>query len=113
MFPGAIGLFGGHREGDETFPSCAVRELREELSYPFSLRDIDPLCVYAGPDIEIPGGTLEYHIFVVRNVRKDLIAVTEGTLAVITPADLHKELRTFAPAAKLAFAEYLRVTAPI
>ncbi|WP_156434041.1 NUDIX domain-containing protein [Bradyrhizobium retamae] len=28
--PGKIGLFGGHREGDETFLECIVRELHED-----------------------------------------------------------------------------------
>jgi 8-oxo-dGTP diphosphatase len=31
--PGKIGLFGGHREGDETFLECGVREIYEEISY--------------------------------------------------------------------------------
>jgi hypothetical protein len=29
---GKIGLFGGHREGDETFLQCIVREIHEEVS---------------------------------------------------------------------------------
>jgi 8-oxo-dGTP diphosphatase len=33
LYPGKIGLFGGHREGDETFLECVVREVREETSY--------------------------------------------------------------------------------
>jgi 8-oxo-dGTP diphosphatase len=33
LYPGAIGLFGGHREGEETFLACAVREIHEELSF--------------------------------------------------------------------------------
>jgi 8-oxo-dGTP diphosphatase len=28
--PGKIGLFGGHREGNETFFECVVREVEEE-----------------------------------------------------------------------------------
>jgi 8-oxo-dGTP pyrophosphatase MutT (NUDIX family) len=28
--PGKIGLFGGHREGNETFLECVVREVQEE-----------------------------------------------------------------------------------
>jgi len=28
--PGKIGLFGGHREGNETFLECMVREVQEE-----------------------------------------------------------------------------------
>jgi len=27
LYPGKIGLFGGHREGNETFLECVVREV--------------------------------------------------------------------------------------
>ena len=33
LYPGMIGLFGGHREGNETFLECVVREIHEEISY--------------------------------------------------------------------------------
>src|SRR4051794_19466903 len=33
LYPGKITLFGGHREGDETFLECVVREIHEELSF--------------------------------------------------------------------------------
>lgn len=33
IYPGKVGLFGGHREDDETFLECVVREVHEELSY--------------------------------------------------------------------------------
>ena len=33
LHPGKVGLFGGHREGDETFLECVVREIYEEISY--------------------------------------------------------------------------------
>ena len=33
LHPGKVSLFGGHREGDETFLQCAVREIHEEISY--------------------------------------------------------------------------------
>jgi 8-oxo-dGTP pyrophosphatase MutT (NUDIX family) len=29
--PGKIGLFGGRREGDESFLDCVVREVHEEI----------------------------------------------------------------------------------
>jgi 8-oxo-dGTP diphosphatase len=31
--PGKVGLFGGHREGAESFLECVVREVHEEISY--------------------------------------------------------------------------------
>jgi len=33
LYPGKIGLFGGHREGEETFLGCVVREVFEETGY--------------------------------------------------------------------------------
>jgi 8-oxo-dGTP diphosphatase len=33
LYPGMIGLFGGHREGNETFLQCLVREIHDELTY--------------------------------------------------------------------------------
>src|SRR5260370_41003324 len=33
LHPGKVGLFGGHREDDETFLDCVVREIHEEISY--------------------------------------------------------------------------------
>ena len=33
LYPGLVGLFGGHREGNETFLDCVVREVHEA---PFS-----------------------------------------------------------------------------
>src|SRR5579864_3953837 len=29
--PGKVGLFGGHREGNETYLQCVVREIYEEI----------------------------------------------------------------------------------
>ena len=33
LHPGKIGLFGGHREGEETYLQCVVREIHEEIGY--------------------------------------------------------------------------------
>ena len=42
LYPGMIGFFGGHREGNETFLECVVREIHEELSF---------ICRQSGPDL--------------------------------------------------------------
>jgi 8-oxo-dGTP diphosphatase len=31
IHPGKVGLFGGHREGDEAYLECIVREIHEEI----------------------------------------------------------------------------------
>jgi 8-oxo-dGTP diphosphatase len=33
IHPGKVGLFGGHREGDEAYLECTAREICEEISY--------------------------------------------------------------------------------
>ena len=33
VHPGKVGLFGGHREGEETYLQCVVREIHEEIGY--------------------------------------------------------------------------------
>ena len=42
--PGKVGLFGGHREGEETFLECVVREIAEETS--LQAQSLDLIGVY-------------------------------------------------------------------
>jgi|ERR1700722_9868931 8-oxo-dGTP pyrophosphatase MutT (NUDIX family) len=58
LYPGAIGLFGGHREGEETFLACAVREIHEELSFYVPPERFDFLTRFEGADPENPEGTV-------------------------------------------------------
>jgi 8-oxo-dGTP diphosphatase len=88
LCPGRIGLFGGHREGNETFLECVVREIHEELGCFSSPERFEKIAMYAGEDIEVPGGTFRAEFFVLRNVRIDQIAITEGTLKIVELKDL-------------------------
>jgi 8-oxo-dGTP pyrophosphatase MutT (NUDIX family) len=58
FYPGKIGLFGGHREGDETFLDCAVRELHEEQGYFIAPERFESLDSYEGPDLAIQADRL-------------------------------------------------------
>jgi len=69
--PGKIGLFGGHRESDETFLECAVRELHEELGYYIAPECFEFLACYEGPDLAVEGGTIRAEFFIVRDVPSD------------------------------------------
>jgi 8-oxo-dGTP diphosphatase len=40
--PGKIGLFGGHREGNETFLECVVRKVQEETGLALPQGDLPP-----------------------------------------------------------------------
>ena len=50
--PGKIGLFGGHREGGESFLDCIVREVHEELSYYLPPERFKPIACRVGPDFD-------------------------------------------------------------
>jgi 8-oxo-dGTP diphosphatase len=88
FYPGKIGLFGGHREGDETFLDCAVRELHEELGYYVAPERFEFLACYEGTDLAIQGGTLCANFFVVRNVPADRLVVSEGKPLLVSPPEL-------------------------
>jgi 8-oxo-dGTP diphosphatase len=82
--PGKVGLFGGHREGDETYLQCIIREVREEIGYALPPRSFEFLTGYEGPDLDVmDGGTIHAEFFVVRDVQVDSLMVTEGSLLVV------------------------------
>jgi 8-oxo-dGTP pyrophosphatase MutT (NUDIX family) len=109
VYPGKVALFGGHREGNETFLECAARELHEELSYLIALERFEQIFSYEGPDWAQRGGTLHAEFFVVRGVPADRITVTEGTLLIIDQAvafaDLQGKLAPSSAHALNAYAE--------
>ena len=79
--PGKIGLFGGHKEGFETFLECIAREVSEEIGIHLPLERFQPLTIYEGADVEI-GGPIRAEFFVARNISLNQIHVTEGCLVV-------------------------------
>jgi 8-oxo-dGTP pyrophosphatase MutT (NUDIX family) len=99
LYPGMVGLFGGHREGAETFLECAARELHEELSYFIPPERFEPLWSYDGPDWVVSAGWLRAEYFVVRDIPIDQIVVTEGSLLVVEPAAVADLTARMTPAA--------------
>lgn len=81
--PGKIGLFGGHREGDETFLECIAREVSEEIGIQLPLESFQLLTVYEDIDLEV-GGPIRAEFFIARNIPLGRIRVTEGCLVVAT-----------------------------
>lgn len=79
--PGKIGLFGGHKEDNETFLECIAREVSEEISIVLPPARFQPLTVYDGIDLEI-GGPIRAEFFVVRDIPIEQVRVTEGCLVV-------------------------------
>jgi 8-oxo-dGTP diphosphatase len=107
IYPGGIGLFGGHREGSETFLSCAVREIHEELSFYVPPSRFEFLARFEGADFGKPGGAVHAEYFVVRNLEVNDIAVTEGRLLVVRPLDLDAIRSKLTPIARFGLDAFL------
>jgi 8-oxo-dGTP diphosphatase len=68
IHPGKVGLFGGHREGDETYLECVVREIHEEISYFVSADRFEHLASLDGMDIDVEGMTVRGEFFITRDI---------------------------------------------
>jgi 8-oxo-dGTP diphosphatase len=110
IYPGGIGLFGGHCEGDESALDCVVRELAEELTFDIAPERFVPLAHREGEDSERKGGTFRGDFFVVRDIPRDKIVVTEGTLFVIAPGEISRIEHRLTPTAKFALDAYFART---
>jgi 8-oxo-dGTP pyrophosphatase MutT (NUDIX family) len=106
LFPGKIGLFGGHREGDESFLDCVVREIHEELSYFLPPERFERIACRVGPDSEVVGGTVHAEFFVARDVPVDKLTVTEGRLKIVAVSELCEIESALTPAARFAFQSF-------
>ncbi len=88
LHPGKVGLFGGHREGTETYLECVVREVHEEISYFVPAERFEYLARLDGTDIDVDGGTVSGEFFIARNIPVDALVVTEGSLLIVEPNEL-------------------------
>ncbi len=102
LFPGMIGLFGGHREGDETFLECATRELEEELSYYIAPERFEHIATRKGKDSEVSGGIVCAEIFIVRDVPVEELTITEGSLLIVDVSEFDKIEHRLTPSARFA-----------
>jgi 8-oxo-dGTP pyrophosphatase MutT (NUDIX family) len=100
--PGKISLFGGRREGNESFRDCIVREIHEELGCDLPSERFEHLACWSGSDHAITGGNFHAEIFIVRSVRAERLIVTEGRLKRFTLAELGQIKESLAPLAQFA-----------
>ena len=105
LYPGMIGLFGGHHEGNETFLECVVREIYEEISYFLPAERFAHLTRYTGA--HPLGGTIRSEIYVANNVPVDQLLITEGSLLPVKPEDLVTIDARFFPSARVAVNTFL------
>ena len=108
LCPGMVGLFGGHREGVETFVQCVVREVHEEISYFVAPERFDHLASYSGMDADAQGGTVRGEFFVARDVPADALLITEGSLLIAERDDALPLMRRLAPSAQFAMSTFLK-----
>ena len=107
LFPGMIGLFGGHREGAETFLQCVVREVHEEISYFVPPERFEHLASYRGADAEIEGGTVSGEFYIVRDVPANALTVTKGALVAAERDNLPALMHRLVPSAQAAMRAFL------
>jgi 8-oxo-dGTP diphosphatase len=88
LHPGKVGLFGGHREGDETFLDCVVREIHEEIGYFVPAERFEYLASLVGGDIDIDGTSVREEVFAARGIPVHELVVTEGALLVADPLEM-------------------------
>ncbi|WP_128917800.1 NUDIX domain-containing protein [Bradyrhizobium nanningense] len=102
LHPGKVGLFGGHREGNEAFLDCIVREIFEEIGCRLPASSFQHLASRLGPDPDVPGGVVHGEIFVARNIPIDRLIVCEGTLLVMRPSAISEIAHKLVPSAHFA-----------
>jgi 8-oxo-dGTP diphosphatase len=100
--PGKVGLFGGHRDGNETYLQCVVREIHEELSYFVAPDRFEHLVSYNGIEVDAEGGSVRGEFFIARDVPVDALMVTEGSLLIVEPDKLASVEHILAPSTRFA-----------
>lgn len=100
LFPGMIGLFGGHIEGEESAHEAVRREVAEETGYEAPQQDYMSLmtCVVPLPD----GSRLDETLFLLDGVPTNQLIITEGTLLPISEEQLDNHLSEMTPATAAA-----------
>jgi 8-oxo-dGTP diphosphatase len=106
LHPGKVTLFGGHREGSETFLECVVREIHEEISYFVPAERFEFLVRFTSADIDVDAGSLHAEFFVARDIPVERLTVTEGSLLIAEPHEIFKIAHKLTPSARFAMKAY-------
>jgi 8-oxo-dGTP diphosphatase len=102
LHPGKVSLFGGHREGDETYLECVVREIHEELSYFVPPEQFEYLVNFDGKDVDVDGGFVHGEFYIVRDIPANALVVTEGSLLIVKPDKIINIEYKLTPSARFA-----------
>ena len=95
LYPGRIGLFGGHRHGNETFLECVQREVHEEIGYLVPAKAFEPLvaCTMTPSD----GLGLKGEFFLARDIPVDRLVISEGSLLLVEEREVPSILHRMSP----------------
>ena len=95
LYAGMIGLFGGHREREESPLQCVQRELHEETGLVFAPERFEPLVsIRSGYPA---GGGIKGDFYVLRDVPLDKVVITEGQPLVTVRAEMPDLLPRMTP----------------
>jgi 8-oxo-dGTP diphosphatase len=100
-------LFGGHREGDEAYLECIVREIYEEVSDFVPAERFEYLASLDGTDTDVDGGNVRGQFFIARDIPADALMITEGSLLIVKPNELAQMEHKLTPSARFAMKAYL------
>jgi 8-oxo-dGTP diphosphatase len=105
--PGKVSLFGGHREGKETYVQCVAREIHEEITYFVPAGRFRHISSYDGKDLEVEGGSVHGEFYVADDIPEDKLLVTEGTLLTADLDQVTTLAAQFTPYTGLAMQAFL------
>jgi len=94
LYPGMIGLFGGHREPGETALEGVCREVHEELGL---VVPPDRFSVLAECTVPVRGKLLSETVFRADGIQTSAIEITEGRLFPLAAEDLPAHLCDMTP----------------
>lgn len=99
---GKVSLFGGRREGEESFLDCIVREVHEEIGYYVPPSRFARIARWSGPDYAFANVHLHGVVFLAQEIPVQKLMIAEGHLVVIAPQDVTSIWHTLAPPAQFA-----------
>lgn len=105
--PGKIGLFGGAREGNESFLDCIVREIHEEIGCYLPPERFERIFRWSGPSDIWSGRAAHAELFLARDVPVERLTVTEGSLKIVAVDELEQLRDALTPGAQYALEFFL------